>query len=52
VTGDVVASPTIPGSPSSPDLTLNLLVALAIGLLVAFLVIVIKQALSTGTQER
>jgi capsular polysaccharide biosynthesis protein len=52
VTGDVVASPTIPGSPSSPDLTLNMLVALAIGLLVAFLVIIIKQALGAGTQER
>jgi capsular polysaccharide biosynthesis protein len=52
VTGDVVASPTIPGAPSSPDLTLNLLVALAVGLLVAFLVIVIKQALGAGTQER
>ncbi len=52
VTGDIVASPTIPNSPSSPDLALNLAVALAVGLLVAFLVIAVKQALGAGSQER
>ena len=52
VTGTVVEAPEIPDEVSSPLLLLNLLVGLAAGLLVAFLVIVFRQALSTGTRGR
>ena len=50
-TGSVVAAPEIPTDPSSPNLLLNLAIALAIGLVVAFLVIVFRQALAAGTRE-
>lgn len=51
VTGSVVAAPEIPTDPSSPNLLLNLAIALAVGLVVAFLVIVFRQALAAGTRE-
>ncbi|MCZ2836026.1 YveK family protein [Modestobacter sp. VKM Ac-2985] len=52
VTGTVVEAPEVPDEPASPLLLLNLLVGLAVGLLVAFLVIVFRQALSAGTRGR
>lgn len=52
VTGSVVESPQAPTVPASPKLSYNLLVAGAIGLLVAFLTIVFRQALAVGTRER
>jgi capsular polysaccharide biosynthesis protein len=52
VTGSVVESPEIPDTPSSPNLILNLLLALAVGLLVAFLAIIFRQALTVGTDEQ
>ncbi|TFV64674.1 hypothetical protein E4P41_00035 [Geodermatophilus sp. DF01-2] len=51
-TGTVVAPPEIPEDPDSPDLVVNLIVAFAIGLVVAFLVIVFRQALAAGTRGR
>lgn len=52
VTGSVVESPEIPTTPASPNLVFNLLVALAVGLAVAFMTIVFRQALTAGTPER
>lgn len=52
VTGTVVEAPEIPDELASPLLLLNLLVGLAVGLLLAFLVIVIRQALAAGTRGR
>ncbi|WP_040337581.1 YveK family protein [Candidatus Blastococcus massiliensis] len=52
VTGRVVEPPAVPDGPSSPKLVVNLLVGLAIGLLVAFLTVVFRQALAAGSQER
>ncbi|OMQ16639.1 hypothetical protein A7K94_0201115 [Modestobacter sp. VKM Ac-2676] len=51
-TGTVVAAPEIPTNPSSPDLLVNLLVALAVGLVVSFLVIVFQQALAAAPRGR
>ncbi|MBB3676972.1 YveK family protein [Modestobacter versicolor] len=48
----VVEAPEIPNAPSSPRLLVNLGIALAVGLLVAFLVIVFRQALSAGSKAR
>lgn len=52
VSGTVVEAPEIPEDPASPNLVLNVIAGLAIGLLVAFLVIVFRQALAAGTQGR
>ncbi|NIH66352.1 Wzz/FepE/Etk N-terminal domain-containing protein [Modestobacter marinus] len=52
LTGTVVEAPEIPDELASPLLLLNLLAGLAVGLLVAFLVIVFRQALSAGTRGR
>jgi capsular polysaccharide biosynthesis protein len=51
VTGSVVESPEIPTDPASPNLLINLLFALAVGLVVAFLAIVFRQALSPGVHD-
>jgi capsular polysaccharide biosynthesis protein len=48
LTGTQVEAPEIPGSPASPSWTINLLVALAIGLVVAFGIIVLRQALGAA----
>lgn len=52
VTGSVVESPRVPTTPAAPDLVLNLLVAFAVGLVVAFLTIVFRQALAAGDRAR
>lgn len=51
VTGSVVESPAVPTTPVSPDLTFNLAIALALGLLVAFVTIVFRQALAVGSSR-
>ncbi|WP_336033514.1 hypothetical protein [Geodermatophilus sp. FMUSA9-8] len=47
-TGSVVQAPEIPTSPASPLLLLDLVVGLAAGLLVGFLVVVTRQAWAAG----
>lgn len=49
VTGSVVESPIIPAVPASPDVVFNMAIALAVGLLVAFVTIVLRQALTVGS---
>lgn len=49
VTGSVVESPIIPNTPVSPNLLFNLAIAVAIGLLVAFVTIVFREALAVGS---
>jgi capsular polysaccharide biosynthesis protein len=51
VDASVVEDPEIPDDPASPRLLINLAAAFAVGLLVAFLVIVFRQALAVGSQE-
>ncbi|MCF6736929.1 YveK family protein [Blastococcus sp. KM273129] len=48
VSGSVVESPIVPTTPVSPILLVNLAIALTIGLLVAFVTIVFRQALAAG----
>ena len=52
VTGSVVESPEIPTAPAAPSLVFNLAVAFAVGLFVAFLTIVFRQALAAGPRDR